>query len=128
MKAFEILGGKAYVLELPEGATNPEVHTRSLTFDTPMEVDEWGYDYQSVKLPEGTWQIDGFLSDVNWDESDIEALESAIVAGGWYLDDNPIKVHTWASENADDYKKQFDEAQSRVLSRERTLILRRVDL
>lgn len=57
----------------------------------------------------------------------LQSLESAIVAEGWYLDDNPIKVHTWASENADDYKKQYDAAQSRVLCRERCLLLRRMD-
>lgn len=64
MKQIPLLQGKALLIELPEGATNPEVHTRSLTFDTPMEVDEWGYDYQTVKLPEGNWRIIGMLSEV----------------------------------------------------------------
>lgn len=172
MKQIPLLQGKALLIELPEGATDPEIYGRSLTYDTP-EVDEWGYDYQAVKLPEGNWRIIGTLSEVTedglasvvgrkfddfqvcqklnqqpqydmfWvrypsgeckyfdtkDECYLHALkmklESAILAEGYYLDENPVKVHTWASENADDYRKQWEEGKKRVLCRERCLLLGR---
>lgn len=161
MKQFPILQGHARVVELPEGATNPEVHTRSLTFDTPMEVDEWGYDYQAIKLPPGTWQIVGLLPEVTEEDlseivsfiqidkrvgwydynspnpltfphaTALESLESAIVASGYYLYENTFgKVpgcgctgpsDKGACDGCDDWM----DTQSRVLCRERCLILRR---
>lgn len=60
-----------------------------------------------------------------WFFTALESFHSAIRASGWYLE-SPVKVHTWASENADDYKKQFDEAQSRTLNPELTLILEKI--
>lgn len=63
-KIIPILSGRCLVVELPEGATKPEIYGRSLTFDTPIGVDEWGYDYQAVKIPEGNWRIIGMLSEV----------------------------------------------------------------
>lgn len=61
----------------------------------------------------------------NGDITALESFHSAIRASGWFLE-NPVKVHTWASENADDYKKQFDDAQSRTLDPELTLILEKI--
>lgn len=49
-------------------------------------------------------------------ESLLSAIESEI---HW---ENPIKVHTWASENTDIYHKQWHEAESRTFDRSRTLI------
>ena len=46
----------------------------------------------------------------------IEMIESEIY---W---ENPIKVHTWASENADIYYKQWHEAELRTFDKSRTLI------
>lgn len=115
MKQIPILSGRCLVVELPEGATNPEIHSRSLTFDTPLEVDEWGYDYQAVKLPEGNWHIVGMLSEVteeqltdivkpvrhrngaamfyNYDKriytpfirNRVESLHSSIMSEGWNI-------------------------------------------
>ncbi|WP_257657692.1 hypothetical protein [Parapedobacter lycopersici] len=56
----------------------------------------------------------------------LESLESAIQVAGWYFE-NPVKIHTWASENADDYRKQWEEGKKRVLSRERCVILQKVN-
>lgn len=54
----------------------------------------------------------------------LESLDSAILAEGWYFE-NPVKIHTWASENADDYRKQWEEGKKRVLDRSRCLLLGR---
>lgn len=61
-------------------------------------------------------------------ETALESLESAILAEGYYLDVNPIPVPDYSEGHV-----RFDEtvehakAQSRVLSRERCLLLRRVE-
>lgn len=128
-----------------------------------MEVDEWGYDYQSVKLPPGTWQIVGLLPEVTESEAAtlvdhtgvttpirvhtlymnyqnggdhftaLESLESSIVAAG-YSFSNPhgksqMQHCSTASEPGDFayLSREWQAAQSRVLSRERCLLLRRVD-
>lgn len=52
-------------------------------------------------------------------ESLLSLIESEIY---W---ENPIKVHTWASENADIYYKQWHEAEQKTFDRNRTLIFKR---
>jgi len=73
----------------------------------------------------------------DWFGTALESLHSAIKADGWYIGENPYaKSLKDAVEKSprDDYKTKlseaniFREAQSRVLCRERCLVLRRVDL
>ena len=147
MKHFPILQGKAHVVELPEGATNLQVVTihqgsksfPSLKYDRPDLVR--GY----IDLPPGTWQIVGMLPEVTEEEAAglvtwdgpynfftvptmVESLESAILAEGYAFQSTP------KPENKDFYWGYLDDLakweadQQRVLSRERWLLLRRVDL
>ena len=155
-KLIPILSGRCLVVELPEGATNPEIHSRSLTFDTPLEVDEWGYDYQAVKIPEGNWRIIGMLSEVTDAElADVTGfyynkyneryvgmptsamratpagdVEDAILAEGYVFDNkliNPDDVCYFSRDRMIDDVREYHEAQSRVLDRSRCLLLGRVD-
>jgi len=49
------------------------------------------------------------------------------LAEGYYLDENPIPEPDISRYPNDDWIADYNNAQSRVLSRERCLILRRVD-
>ena len=107
-----------------------------------------------IDLPAGNWQIVGRLSEVTeadaqelvdkvmgdqhfqnysyksvaerWVKTAIESLESAILAENYYLDSNPYQIlKTMNGEGiTESGQVAYEEAQSRVLSRERTLILR----
>ena len=58
----------------------------------------------------------------------LESLESAILAEGYYLDENPIAVPEFSGGNIRFSETvEYAKAQSRVLCRERCLLLRRVD-
>ena len=132
-KLIPILSGRCYVVELPEGATNLQVVTihqgsktfPSLKYDRPDLVR--GY----IDLPPGSWQIDGFLSDVNWDESDIESLESAILAEGYGFHSEPEPSYSDCEQYENPMRtyegrlREWNSKQSRVLCRERCLILKR---
>lgn len=157
MKQIPLLQGNALLIELPKQdfikakiQTLVDLHTvwsGKLNF---KNGDRW----ESVSLPPGNWRIIGMLNEVTeedlteiidvlvssesgkklypnftggpWKVNRIESLDSAILAENWYFE-NPVKIHTWVSENADDYRKQWEEGKKRVLSRERCLLLRRVE-
>lgn len=162
MKSFSILGGKAHVVELPEGAKFPRIETnqsiipygQDLCWDRNGGEKSYGMDETEwVGLHPGTWQIVGRLSEVTADDvadltghyynkyneryvefacsatrvTPIDDLESVIVAAGYTFKSEP------KPENKDFYWGYLDDlakweaAQQRVLSRERTLILRRID-
>lgn len=176
MKHFEILGGKAMIVELDDRPLLSQIRMGYLVtkhhnmknwiptkvIENPillqkaMAKHDQSKDYKDTyfKLPPGTWQIAGLLTDVTeveaakfveytgwgggpdyWQDytnpkgdvgTAVESLESAILAEGYYLDVNPIPVPDYSEGHV-----RFDEtvehakAQSRVLCRERTLILRR---
>jgi len=50
MKAFEILGGKAYVVELPEGAPIPDVINTGQPHLSWLDID---IDLPDINLPPG---------------------------------------------------------------------------
>lgn len=153
-----ILSDRCLVVELPEGATKPEIYGMSLTFDTPLEVDEWGYDYQAVKIPEGNWRIIEMLSEVTEEQAAtfvklhatikkykdyltskehptnvftktaLESLESAILAEGFTFQNNlrnPDDVCYFSRDRMIADVREYHEVQSRVLCRERCLLLGR---
>lgn len=174
MKHFPILQGRAYVVELPEGA-----HTFNIIngYDKDGEFSAIRWEtmgWFTERLPPGTWQIVGLLPEVTEEQAAgivdynediryyraygvhpvesgdgkrsrlvgyldaIKSLESAIHAEGYYLDENPkrIKDHDFFYDGDGGLKDEElyiieceseAEAQSRVLCRERCLILRRVD-
>jgi hypothetical protein len=154
MKHFPILQGKAHVVELPEGE-RPKRIEKSYT-DSYLCVTSPSGEIM-LKLPPGTWQIVGILSEVTESEaagmvdSDdqygvtmyrnykttgmpyfdeqitaIQSLESAIVAGGYAFQSAP------KPENKDFYwgylkdLAKWEAAQSRLLCRERCLILKKI--
>ena len=43
-----------------------------------------------------------------------DAIISAIESKNFHWLENPIKVHTWASENADEYYKQWQESEEKT--------------
>lgn len=157
MKQIPILSGKAMIVELPEGAINPHIHPGSNGLWYKYEGDKGGFSYKRCELPPGNWRIIGMLSEVTereaaqivklhatikkyrdylidndrptdmFTKTAIESLESAIVSEGYTFRSTP------KPENKDFYWGYLDDlakweaAQSRVLSRERCLLLRRVD-
>lgn len=143
MKQFPILSGRCLVVELPEGATNPFVAKTYIdedghTYDTDPQWVEWSGTFPNNVwyLPDGNWRIIGMLSEVTEEqaaelvethgldmsvfkhygdrndfcETALESLDSAIVSAGYHLDFNP-----YGNE-------------SRVLSRDRCLLLGRKDV
>lgn len=67
MKAFEILGGKAYVVELPEGATNHHIHKKKVGSRLRYTLSN-GIN-TSIELPQGNWRIIGMLSEVTEEQA-----------------------------------------------------------
>jgi hypothetical protein len=143
MKAFSILGGKAHVVELPEGATNLQVVTihqgsksfPSLKYDRPDLVR--GY----IDLPPGTWQIVGMLPEVTEEQAseiidepfvdNLVALQSAIEAAGFIFSTDECPNQFCENGKIDIGYGEFTNCkicdESRVLCRERCLVLRRTD-
>lgn len=157
MKQIPILSGKAMIVELKHKPIYMEIiHSGDLKYEYE-ESETGPQKYTYVNLPPGTWQIVGMLSEVTESEvaqivklhatikkyrdylidndrpTDMftktapESLESAIVAEGYTFQSTP------KPENKDFYWGYLDDlakweaAQSRVLSRERCLLLRRED-
>jgi len=80
--------------------------------------DEWWYrDYQAQD--DSDYKYSHYTA--------LESLESAIKAEGYYLDENPIPEPDISRYPNDDWVADYNNAQSRVLSRERCLLLMRVD-
>lgn len=44
----------------------------------------------------------------------LKSFKSAIESKGFYWLENPVKIHTWASENADEYRKKWQEAEEKT--------------
>lgn len=193
MKHFEILGGKAHVVELPEASEFPRIENGTLKAERTHN--DYSTSLVRLNLPAGNWKIVGRLSEVTeaeagelvdkpytagieqytkpndlteWVVSEapmgtkysktmykgyrdytkdpdsysvreanpfktaIESLESAILADGYHLDLNPMgsfdEFDMLVFNHSKERLNEWKEVQSRVLSRERTLILRRVDL
>lgn len=154
MKQFEILDGKAVVLELPVGAHGIHLSKDVVLYRLAFWVDA----YMERKshplnawLPPGNWQILDRLSELTeekaaglvelpqyghyfnyayenpahkWLRTARESLESAIRSQGYYLDVNP---HRDPGLIPSAELQAYREAQSRVLSRKRCLILRRME-
>lgn len=159
MKSFSILGGKAHVVELPEGAIKPRITQPFgiyLTFN-----DRFGFN--RIKLPPGIWQIVGMLPEVteeqaarmvddatfkypyifkrkfedysseseNDHDTAIESLESAILAEGYGFHSEPEPSYSDCEQYENPMRtyegrlREWNSKQSRVLCRERTLILKR---
>ena len=59
--------------------------------------------------------------------SALDSFKSLIKSQGYYWGENPIKVHTWASENADVYLAQWKEAKQKTFNLEQTLIFKIVE-
>ena len=47
-------------------------------------------------------------------KSAVESVISAVESKGFYWLENPVKIHTWASENADEYRKKWQEAEEKT--------------
>ena len=167
IKQIKTLGGKARVVELPEGAKDPFVAKTYVdedghTYDTDPQWLEWSgtFPNNTLDLPPGNWRIIGTLSEVTESEAAqivklhatikkyrdylidndrptdmftktaLESLESAIVAGG-YAFTNPIPkpdcgcLTEYDREGCEQECWKYINAQSRVLSRERCLLLGR---
>ena len=142
MKHFPILGGKGHVVELPEGGHSPVISTRNRLAYYEGDISRY------LPLPAGNWQIVGRLSEVmeaeagelvSWDgpynfftvDTLVESLESAIEHEGYYFS-NPHPMPKYMPQTRQALMAKIkeielhNESQSRVLSRERTIILRRV--
>lgn len=163
MKQLEILNGRCLVVELPEGAHSPVVDDYLLGFNLPAPkwADDWSDDsYDTIKLPPGNWRIIGMLSEVTdaeladvtgfyynkYNERYVEMptsamratpigdIEDAILAEGYYLDENPKRIKDHESFYDGDGRLKDEElymieceaeaeAQDRVLDRSRCLLL-----
>lgn len=152
MKQISLLQGKALLVELPEGAKMQGLQTTSP--NAIVYADTHGHGV-ILDLPPGNWRIIGMLSEVTekdidgliepvkvfdydahyWNYKDKEyqpirvdeSLESAILAEGYYLDENPIPEPDISRYPNDDWIADYNNAQSRVLDRSRCLLLGRED-
>lgn len=163
-KLIPILSGRCLVLELPEGANRFTVFNDDrpyLSFFVSTETPR-------VYLPEGNWRIIGMLSEVTnaeladvtgfyynkYNERYVEMptsamratpigdIEDAILAEGYYLDENPIEYPSQSDPKFYDepydgtgfyqeiYSSAIEDwqaAQPRVLDRSRCLLLGRAE-
>lgn len=62
IKHFPILGGKAHVVELSEGAIHPHINPQQTRLWWKYEKDTGGLSFKWCDLPAGNWQIVGRLS------------------------------------------------------------------
>lgn len=123
MKHFPILQGLSYVVELPEGATDPKIVDGMLYYRDYIGTD-------GISLPPGTWQIVGMLPDVT--ESEAAGMVQHKVWGqerGLYRNYlyHEIQARHIMKETALESLESAIAAAGGALSRERCLLLRRVE-
>ena len=77
-----------------------EISSELVDFWRNMANDDFIYENYKTNLPKK--------------KSAVESVISAVESKGFYWLENPVKIHTWASENADEYRKKWQEAEEKT--------------
>ena len=136
MKPLELkLKKEVLIVDLPIDAKNVYVSGNSIIYNTDKSCiakpinDDYEFFYKGSELTEEIaselvdfWQNmanDGFIyenykTNLPKKKSAVESVISAVESKGFYWLENPVKIHTWASENADEYRKKWQEAEEKT--------------
>ena len=136
MKTLELkLKKEVLIVDLPIDAKNVYVSGNSIIYNTDKSCiakpinDDYEFFYKCSELTEEIaselvdfWQNmanDGFIyenykTNLPKKKTAVESVISAVESKGFYWLENPVKIHTWASENADEYRKKWQEAEEKT--------------